>query len=169
MPGEPVQEEAATTSLSAARDGGGSRTILAMVIGVALVAVVLAALLAFNRKQAAPQPRLLTDESRAYAPHLEFTRLSLSAADNMVGSQIVYLDGVISNTGTRTVRLLRLRLDFQDTMGQVILRQERELVPMVISSVGPGESREFQFRFDYPPASWNIQPPEFGVLSLLIE
>jgi hypothetical protein len=149
--------------------GGSSRPALAILAGIVVVIAVLAVLLIINRQQVAPQPRLLTDESKAYAPHLEFTDLRLSAADNMVGSQIVYLDGILSNTGTRSVRLLRLRLDFQDTLGQVILREERELVPIAIPALGPGDAREFQLRFNYPPASWNIQPPELGILSLMIE
>jgi hypothetical protein len=162
-------EESPPPQVSDSPGEGISRAVLAMLTGVVLVGAVLTGLLTLNRRQTERPPRILSPQAREYAEKLEFLGLTLSAADNIVGSQIVYLDGVLANRGDHTVTLLRLRLDFQDTLGQVILRQERELIPLTISPVAPGEARQFQFRFDYPPASWNIQPPELGILSLVVE
>ena len=156
QPGPPSQEEK-------------SRLPLAMLIGAAVVAAALGGGLLLNRRQAAPRPAALSTEAQAYSSQIQFSELRLGAADNMVGSQIIYLDGRIANGGTKRVRLLRVQLEFQDTLSQVVLREERDVIPLAIPALGPGETRDFQLRFDRLPASWNIRPPQFQILSLHIE
>jgi hypothetical protein len=115
---------------------------------------------------APPEP---SEESLEYLSNVTVSDFYLSVADNMVGSVILYLDGMVNNKGDRTVRYLRVRLYFYDTLSQLILRVERDIVTLEGAPLAPGETRDFQLRFDRPPASWNLQPPQFQLVSLEIE
>ncbi|MBI4478536.1 MAG: hypothetical protein HY651_00775 [Acidobacteria bacterium] len=122
----------------------------------------------FVRRPAALPPLPPSEESLAYLPQVTVSDFHLSAADNLVGSIIVYLDGKVTNAGNKTVRRLRVRLYFYDTMSQLVLRQERDIIAAGGAPLAAGETRDFQLRFDRPPASWNVQPPQFQLVSLEI-
>ena len=121
-----------------------------------------------NRPPALPPPAP-SEESLAYLENVTVSDFHLSVADNIVGSVILYLDGQVNNKGDRTVRYLRVRLYFYDTLSQLILRVERDIVSRDGAPLGAGETRDFQLRFDRPPNSWNLQPPQFQLVSLEIE
>ena len=131
--------------------------------------LLLAGLFWIANRPAAPPPPAPSEESLAYLPNVTVSEFRLSVADNMVGSVILYLDGQVNNKGDRTVRYLRVRLYFYDTLSQLILRVERDIVSPDGAPLAAGENREFQLRFDRPPASWNIQPPQFQLVALEIE
>lgn len=131
--------------------------------------LVIAGLFWLVRRPPAPPPPPPSKESLAYLPNVTVSDFRLSVADNMVGSVILYLDGNVNNNGNRTVRYLRVRLYFYDTLSQVILRVERDVITADGAPLAPGEKRDFQLRFDRPPASWNLQPPQFQLVSLEIE
>ena len=121
------------------------------------------------RRPPPPPPPAPSEESRAYLANVTVSDFSLSLADNMVGSVILYLDGKVNNNGDRIVQYLRVRLYFYDTLSQLILRVERDIVTPDGPPLGAQEARDFQLRFDRPPASWNMQPPQFQLVSLEIE
>ena len=131
--------------------------------------LVLAGLLWIAGRPPASPPLTPSEESLAYLPNVTISDFRLSVADNMVGSVILYLDGQVNNKGDRTVRYLRVRLYFYDTLSQLIQRVERNIVTTDGTPLGPGETRDFQLRFDRPPAPWNLQPPQFQLVSLEIE
>ena len=139
-----------------------------LVAGGIFGVLVLAGLFWVVRRPPAPPPAT-SEESLAYLSNVTVSDFSLSIADNMVGSLILYLDGRVNNQGDRTVRYLRVRLYFYDTLSQLILRVERDVVTPDGAPLAPGETRDFQLRFDRPPASWNLQPPQFQLVSLEIE
>ncbi|MDP2734807.1 MAG: hypothetical protein Q8P12_01215, partial [bacterium] len=61
------------------------------------------------------------------------------------------------------------RLFFRDFMGQVILREEKELVSVQSQPLRPGEVQQLQLAFDSIPASWNVQIPEIEFTLIRIE
>ena len=131
--------------------------------------VVFGAIFWLVRRPQPPPPPPPSAESLAYLPQITISEFHLSSADNMVGSVIIYLDGKVTNGGNKAVRRLRVRLFFYDTLNQVILREERDIVSISSAALAAGETRDFQLRFNRPPSSWNVQPPQFQLVSLDIE
>jgi hypothetical protein len=146
--------------------GERSSFLPAILIGVVAVAVALAGLFWLNRRQTAPRPLSLSPEAAAYSAQITFSQLQLSAADNMLGANLIYLDGKVTNGGGKTVRWLRVRLHFYDTLNHVVLREDRDVISPSAAPLAPGETRDFQLRFERLPSSWNVQPPQFQIISL---
>ena len=105
-------------------------------------------------------------EALAYLSQIELTDFHMSHADNMIGSNLIYLDGKVANQGAKTVRRLRVRLYFYDTLNQLALREEQDIVREGSPPLAPREARDFQLRFDRLPASWNYQPPQFLLVAI---
>jgi len=59
----------------------------------------------------------------AYAPNLQVADLHLSAAENFVGARVTYLDGKLTNGGTKTVIGAQVEVVFRNTLGEVVDRQ----------------------------------------------
>lgn len=166
MTEEPV---AASPSGDSARVGEAKHAIPA-VAGAVFVAAILMGLFLLSRRQQSPQASPPpSQEDIAYAAQLELSDLRLSAEENFLGQQVVYLDGKIANRGDKTLRGLNLRLFFRDSMNQVVLREDRELLGPRSAPLGPGQAREFQLRFDRLPDSWNRQVPEFQLVSIQVQ
>ena len=145
------------------------RVPMVVVVAVLLVLGVAVAFFVLVPSQQDASPTIPLKDAPAYAAQLELSDLQLSAAENFLGQNVVYLDGKIANQGSQTVRLVQARLFFRDFMGQVILREEKELVSVRSQPLRPGEVQEFQLAFDSIPASWNVQVPEIEFTLIRIE
>ena len=128
------------------------------------VAVSLTILLSSCQKSSSGTAALAED--LGYASQVSLSDMHLSAEENFLGQQVVYLDGTIKNQGPRVVHRVKVRLFFRDTLNQVILREEREILAAPAKTLRPGQSRSFQIRFDEAPDSWNRQPPQLQLVSL---
>lgn len=152
--------------------GGKKAKRLPFLIGGVLVAVIVAAaivsVLLVNSRQNAVDAHRQPEEALAYASQLGFSGLHLSAEVNFLGQQVVYLDGQIANAGPKVVRQLGVRLFFRDILNQVVLREEHEVIGGA-QSVGPGQTRAFQIRFDQVPDSWTRQVPELQIIALRVQ
>lgn len=136
---------------------------------VAIVALVLAALVAvFVLRQhsavsragaAAEKPPALRAEQQAYLASFAFADLRMSAAANFLGDTVTYLDGSVTNTGSKPVSRLDVELNFVDTLNQVVLRETAHPLANRPKPLGPGESHAFRVTFDHMPADWNQAPP----------
>ena len=166
-----MEEEAAKHVESGAKEKPEGKPRIPMVVVVAVL-VVLGVALAFFflvPSQQDASPTIPLKDAPAYAAQIELSELQLSAAENFLGQQVVFLDGKIANQGSETVRLVQARLFFRDFMDQVILREEKELVSVRSQPLRPGEVQEFQLAFDRLPGSWNVQVPEIEFPLIRIE
>ncbi|MBI4464054.1 MAG: hypothetical protein HY647_05065 [Acidobacteria bacterium] len=141
----------------------------AIVVALLLVAGLVVALFVFAPGQQDTSPTTPLKEAPTYAEQLELSDLQLSAAENFLGQQVVYLNGKMANQGSKTVGLVRVRLSFRDYLGQVILREEIELLGVRSQPLRSGEVRDFQLSFDRLPGSWNVQVPEIEFASIQVE
>ncbi len=130
--------------------------------GVLLLAVLVVAL-SRSRQRSLPPP---SAEAQAYFPYIAVSGAKMSAAENFLGDTITYLDAHIANQGGRTVRRIRLRLEFTDLMGQVVLRDEARPVTSRTRPLAPGESRAWRVSFDHMPPDWNQAPPRITVIEV---
>jgi len=140
-----------------------------ILVGVVFVLLVLAGLFWISRRPKAAPPPVPSAESLAYLPQIGLSDFQMSAADNMLGANLIYLDGKVANNGSKAVRHLRVRLYFYDSMSQVVLKEEQDIVRPNAAPLGAGETRDFQLRFERLPTSWNFQPPQFQLVALQIE
>ena len=138
--------------------------------GVIFVAAVLAVLFLLSSRQQAPEPpQPLTEDALAYSSQVLLTDLRMSAEANFLGQEIVYLDGKITNHGSKAVRQLVVRLFFYDVLRQVVLKEDREVLRSTSAPLAPGEARDFQLRIDRLPLSWNRGAPQWQLISLEIQ
>jgi hypothetical protein len=100
-----------------------------------------------------------TAEATAYMPSLEFTDLRMSAAVNFLGDTVTYLDGNVTNKGTRAVRRLEVELNFVDPFRQLVLRETAHPLAGRAKPLQPGETTAFRVTFEHMPADWNQAPP----------
>lgn len=116
-----------------------------------------------------PPPPKPTQEAYDYLAKLNITDIHMSAEENMLGHDVVMVDAKITNTGDQVVTMLRLRLYFYDYGGKLVLREEQDVITPNMLPLYAGETREFQLRFDTLPPTWNVQPPQFQLVSLLLQ
>ena len=142
-----------------------------VIAGVVFVVAVLAGLYLVIQQQSQPEvpPPPPSQEAEDYLAKLGVTDLRLSAEENFLRQQVTYLDGLLSNQGGRTILQLKLRLYFRDTLNQVILREDHDVIRAGSAPLAGGESREFRLLFDHIPVSWNRQVPQFQLVAMEFE
>jgi hypothetical protein len=144
-----------------------------ILLGVALVVVGIVALLLRRQPKApiAPAP---------YAANLTLSDLKMSVAENFVGSTVTYVDGTITNIGSKTVPHATVEVVFKDEMGQLAQREEVPLhvlktagpypdaVDLSVSPLAPGQSKPFRLTFEHVSANWNQQYPELEIIDVTV-
>lgn len=147
---------------------------VAFIVGLVVVsAVVLILLLTTHSSKPtkpAQQPKLpFSAEAQSYAPNIHFQNLQLSESSNMLNEKFTYLDGVVSNTGTRTIQAMEVLVEFHDPFNQVILRDTRRVISASNQPLGPGQQLAFSLTFGGLPAEWNQQYPTIRVTGLVLQ
>jgi len=151
----------------------GLRPILIGIVIVGVVVGVLALILRSEQAKPVAPP--------AYAASLKFSDLRTSAAQNFVGATVSYLDGVISNSGDKTVSHAVVQVTFKDDMGQTAQREELpirvlrtggpydEAVDLNLSPLAPGQSKPFRLTFENISAQWNRAYPELQITQVSVK
>jgi|ERR1022692_2503739 hypothetical protein len=144
-----------------------------IVLGVALVLVVMAIVALVLRRH--PKAAIAPDP---YAANLTLSNLKMSAAQNFVGSTVTYVDGTITNIGTKTVPHATVQVIFKDELGQLTQRDEVPLhvldtagpypdaVDLSVSPLAPGQSKPFRLTFEHVSENWNQQYPELEIIDV---
>jgi len=159
-----------SVALSTSNSDGSKRERHAIAIRMlSLAGTACLGLLFLGACQKAPEVRTLSGKDLASDPQVQITDLHLSAEENFLGQQVVYLDGKMTNRGSQLIRQLQVRLYFHDTLNQVVLRDEQEVLGARSEPLKPGQTREFQIRFDQIPDTWNRQVPQFEIVSLQVQ
>jgi len=153
-------------------DHGVSTAIIIFIVATVLAALVVVLVLhqhrAVSRPASAGEGRqALSAEQKAYLASLAFADLRMSAAVNFLGDTVTYLDGSVTNKGSKPVRRLDVELNFVDSLNQVVLRETAHPLADRASPLPPGETHAFHVAFDHMPADWNQAPP--GVRLVYVE
>src|SRR5262249_1234894 len=85
-----------------------------IVIGIAAVVIAIGILAWLSRGQ----PKNATNP-HPYAANIKLGELKMSAAENFVGASVTYLDGIVANTGDKTVTQAMVHLTFKNSLGEV--------------------------------------------------
>ena len=151
----------------AAEESSSWRPIL---IGVVIVVVVVAAVV-LGLREAPKGPQ----GPPPYAASLKISNLKMSAAENFVGATVSYVDGTITNTGSKTVTHALVHVLFKDDIGQVVGNETLPLhvlqttgpypdaVDLSTSPLTPGQSKPFRLTFESISTQWNHQYPELEI------
>ena len=144
-----------------------------ILIGVGIVIVVVALIVLGLREQ----PKRSTGPA-PYAATLKISNLKMSAAENFVGATVSYIDGLLSNTGDKTVIGVTVRVIFKDDLGQTVGDERVPLhvletkgpypdtVDLSASPIAPGQSKTFRLTFESISTQWNHQYPEIQVMDV---
>src|SRR5450755_4052726 len=97
------------------REESSLRPILIGIVIVGIVVGIFALIFRAEQKKPAAPP--------AYAANLKFSDLKKSAAQNFVGATVSYVDGMITNTGDKTVIHAVVQVTFKDEIGQTAQRE----------------------------------------------
>lgn len=116
----------------------------------------------------------LNPEAEAYVSQIEFSGLQLSRWENFLGQTVIYLDGTVTNHGSRRILALDLTLEFLDPQEQVVLRQSLRAVGRKepfehTAALPPNQSRSFRAAFEHLPADWDHALPRMRISGLLLE
>ncbi len=148
------------------RETPRNRAVAVWVIVAAVLIVALGAIYALLHRAAASssssaQP---SAEEKAYTSKLSVTDAKMSVAQNYIGDNIYFLDAKIANNGDKPVRSVQLQLEYVDTLGQVVLRDD-DAHPVTArdAPLKPGITRAFRISYDHMPADWNQAPPKVTV------
>jgi hypothetical protein len=145
--------------------------IIAAVAVLLLLAV--AAVATLRRTPASTGAPLQPD---AYAASLPITGITMSEATNGTGGKATYVDGTITNTGTKTLTGAQVQVTFVTSDGSaphretvpVALVRTRipyvDLQPVSVDPIKPGDHRDFRLIFEAVPANWDVQPPSILVV-----
>ncbi len=158
---------------SPARRESISRPVI-LGIGLVVVAVALVALL-LRTKPKPPRP------PQPYVANVKISDLKMGEAQNFVGAHFTYIDGMVGNTGDKTITHISVHVVFHDSMGQVA---QAEDVPLfLLDRSGPypdtrdlskvpltaGQSKEFRLTLEHVSAEWNRAYPDIKVVDVSLK
>ena len=168
VPSFGAQTSSAETRFPWVAAGGAAAVLLVVAVIVALASRHKAPEAAFQGPQlAGPAP---------YAKQLPLTGVQLSEADSFAGNKATYIDGKVSNTGTKTVTGAVVQVVFLDDQKVMV---DKDAVPLTrirsrepyVDSVSldklplkPGETAEFRLIFDHVPAAWDQSVPNLTIV-----
>jgi hypothetical protein len=143
-----------------------------LAVGLTLVLLVAGIGLFLVRGDHAPEPTA----PDAYASHLQISDIKLSRAENLVGGEVTYIEGRVTNAGDKTVTGARVEATFWSAMNEVAQKERADLrilkkngvyedaVEFAAAPLAPGQSASFQMAFEHVSAQWNQAAPEIRVL-----
>jgi Protein of unknown function (DUF3426) len=136
-------------------------TPVLIVIALALLVTVIGGLVLLRHdvSHSAPAAPPMDAEEKAYLAQITAAEVHMTAAENFLGGTVIYLNARVTNHGTRPVRRLTLKLEFHDTLEQVVLRETAHPITPRIPALKPGETRAFQVAFEHIPVDWNQAAP----------
>ncbi|HWA93711.1 MAG TPA: DUF2393 family protein [Terracidiphilus sp.] len=149
--------------------------IIAAFVVLAVAAVVILALQHGQRMPAVQPANAPTDP---YAANLTIGNLKMSEASNFVGGKTTYVDGEITNKGTKTVTGITVQVLFRnfarevaqnETQPMKLIRMREPYIdvgPISDSPIKPGETKDFRLIFDSVKPDWDGAYPEIRILKV---
>src|SRR5579862_1775879 len=147
------------------RNDHGVSTLTTTILVVSLILAGVAAVLIMHQHEVATRPALvvasrppLSAEQKVALASFSFGDFHMSQAANFLNDTVTYLDGSVTNQGTKPVRTLDVELEFVDSLNQVVLRDTVHPLAGRSTPLQPGETYAFRLNFEHMPADWNQAP-----------
>jgi hypothetical protein len=110
--------------------------------------------------------RPMTPAEQAYVSNIAVENIALSRAENFLHQEVTILNAQVTNRGSQPVLALYLQVQFDDSLGQIALRESRPVLGTPPAPLAPGQTRTVEISFDHVPPSWNMQQPAVHVANL---
>jgi hypothetical protein len=150
-----------------------------LVIAAAAVLVV-AAIVVFTmeRGKGAATVTPISAAPDPYAASLPITNVVMSESSNLAGGKVTYIDGRITNSGSKTVSGVSAQVLFRNAAKEVAQNETQplkwirtrdpyvDLEPASSAPMKPGESRDFRMIFDAVTPDWNGVYPEIRIVRI---
>ena len=112
---------------------------LGLGIGFVLIVCIIGFLIYSSRTsdtRAIPRPAVMqAGTADPYAANLAISDVNMSAAENMLGGEVTYIEGNVKNIGDKTVTGATVEVTFKNSLGQVVQRQtEQPSLPFSLES-----------------------------------
>lgn len=143
------------------------RSVSVPVVVVVALLPILAGLIWYANKRASepvPPPGVATADAKAYVANLKLSGVEMKATENFAGGSVVEIVGKISNAGDRSIASVELSCIFYDVSGLVVLK---ERIPIVRTTLAPGETKPFRLPFEGVPQSWNQALPSLVIAQIV--
>ena len=153
------------------------RNWLPVAVAAAILLVVLVVLvLIFGHGKTAPAVTPISAPTDPYAGNLTISNLHMSESANLAGGKSTYLDGSITNTGSRTVTGITVQVLFRDPAHEVAQNETEPLKfirtrepyvdvePVSAAPLKPGETEDFRLVFDTVAQDWDGAFPEIRII-----
>lgn len=146
---------------------------------IAAAAVVVVAVIVIVMMERSQTKTTVTPISAAldpYAANLPITNVVMSESSNLAGGKVTYVDGHITNNGSKTVSGVSAQVLFRNVANEVAQNETQplkwirtrdpyvDLEPAASAPMKPGESRDFRMIFDTVTPGWNGAYPEIRIV-----
>ena len=140
-----------------------------MVIGVALVAAMVAAVVVIGRAGKSSANAGQGDPNLA---KLQVSDLHMATAQNFAGNSVTYIEGKISNHSDRKITGARVEVLFKNPIGEIA---QKEVLPVAVlmpntpyvdygpldrAPLAPGQASDFRLTLEHVSADWDGQIPQ---------
>ncbi|MGH9583651.1 MAG: DUF2393 family protein [Bryobacteraceae bacterium] len=118
----------------------------------------------------APRPEEMQPPSSAeqtYAPHIFFSGLAMTAAENLMRQRVVEVRGDIANHGPRAITSVSVDCTFSSIQGNQVYRERQFAFASKTNPLKPGETRPFRLAFDQLPDNWDQALPRLTVARIV--
>ena len=153
------------------------RNWVALAVAVAIVLAVAGGLvLIFEHKKSEPTVTPISAATDPYASSLTISQLAMSESSNLAGGKVTYLDGQLTNTGSKTISGITVQVLFRDPAHEVaqnetqVLNRVRtrdpyiDVEPFSAAPLKPQETAEFRLIFDTVAQDWDGAYPEIRII-----
>jgi hypothetical protein len=156
-----------------APERGGSSKMPLLIAALVVLLVAGGVALATRHKASGPMNTVLPLD--AYASSLAISKVAMSESTSVSGAKVMYIDGMVKNTGAKTVTGATVQVLFANEMNlppqvetvQLLLIRTHEpyidTQTLAATPLKPGDEREFRLIFEAIGANWNQALPEIHV------
>jgi hypothetical protein len=145
-----------------------------ILLGVGFVLIVVGSIVLFLRSH--PKTAVAINP---YSASVKISDIKMSTSQNFVGATVTYIDGMVTNSGDKTVTRAVVHIVFRDSIGQVAQADDLPLralqtsgpYPDVVDlpALAPGQSQQFRLTFEHISSEWNQGYPELQVTDVTVK
>ena len=153
------------------------RNWLAVAVASAImIAVVGALILFYEHGKGGPTVTPISATADPYAANLTIANLVMSESSNLSGGKVTYLDGHITNSGSRVVTGITVQVLFRDAAHEVAQNETQALriirtrdpyvdvEPLSAAPLKPGATDDFRLVFDTVADQWDGAFPDIRII-----